>query len=507
VIQRIALHQSRFRIGGLALDARGIAIGPVAGILLPSFTRLVGFLRTLGTHRGLDELTDSLEVAQVLSPLRTRELYLQFQTSSSQRMDHLASIARTLGGYVFTGAGRHMVKYRDTQAPVGYDAAELLDSPADLVLYESRVTQGYTREHVLSLREILLRVPLEPAAHTISVDSELIHGLIPTGLAREVLSYLVRRGVDVRVSRLEWPTSDAPDAVERAVFAALHRPSRAIVQWLDALPGARWFVPDGPACSVERAYEHPLPLSSFQRVFNSNERVLFRAGGLGPVLLDPCPAEVSARTITDVSVPAAAPPVLARAAIETARVDLPLSLAPSLRSAGYPSAAIVDLASVPALSSAIRRLPAAVTARASLAFTTRALYLHGAEAVSAMPFGLLMEDLGDDVFVPLGRTLHPAMDPATLRALLGADEGTRLFVTDAHPPVTAVRLDGFVSVARAARVQGLFVSDDSLVDDEALADRALPDLVPDAVGLFDSPFDPPTQSAPSPRRRGEGSTS
>ena len=143
MIERVVLHQSRFRTPGLVPDARGVALGPLGLVLLSSPERLVSFLRAAGEEGALDELLDSLRIMQVVSPLRTREMIVEVQASSSHRMDRLSAISRLLGGMVFTGSGRHFVKYRDAQAPFGYDIGELLAEPGDLALYHDRFAQPY----------------------------------------------------------------------------------------------------------------------------------------------------------------------------------------------------------------------------------------------------------------------------------------------------------------------------------------------------------------------------
>ncbi len=45
MIERVALHQTRFHAPGLAPDARGVAIGQKLAILFSSLDRLVGFFR------------------------------------------------------------------------------------------------------------------------------------------------------------------------------------------------------------------------------------------------------------------------------------------------------------------------------------------------------------------------------------------------------------------------------------------------------------------------------
>ena len=78
MIERVVLHQSRFRTPGLVPDARGVALGPLGLVLLQSTERLVSFLRAAGEEGALDELLDAMRILQVLSPLRTSTLPAPF---------------------------------------------------------------------------------------------------------------------------------------------------------------------------------------------------------------------------------------------------------------------------------------------------------------------------------------------------------------------------------------------------------------------------------------------
>ena len=64
MIERVAQHQSRFRAPGLSPDVRGVALGPLGVVLVPSMERLVALLRALGEDGALDELLDALRIIQ-----------------------------------------------------------------------------------------------------------------------------------------------------------------------------------------------------------------------------------------------------------------------------------------------------------------------------------------------------------------------------------------------------------------------------------------------------------
>ncbi len=146
MLERAALHQTRFRTPGVSPDARGVVLGQKGVVLFASLDRLVAFLRAYGDEGSLDEILPSLEIRRVVTSLRTREILLFVQAESSYRMDRIAGVAKLVGGLCFTGTSRHFVKYRDAASPLGYDVERLLDEGADVVLYHDTFRQAYQLE-------------------------------------------------------------------------------------------------------------------------------------------------------------------------------------------------------------------------------------------------------------------------------------------------------------------------------------------------------------------------
>ena len=158
MLERAALHQTRFRTPGVTPDARGVVMGQKGVVLFPSIDRLVAFLRAYGDEGSLDELLPSLVIRRLITPLKTRELMLSITAESSYRMDRIGGVAKLAGGLVFTGTSRHFVKYRDTGSPLGYDVQELLDQPADLVLYHDSFRQAYSFDREIRFRDLVFKL-------------------------------------------------------------------------------------------------------------------------------------------------------------------------------------------------------------------------------------------------------------------------------------------------------------------------------------------------------------
>ncbi len=499
MIERVAQHQSRFRAPGLTPDARGVALGPSGVVLLPSMERLVSFLRAAGEEGALDELLDSLRIVQVVSPLRTRELVVEVQSGSSHRMDRLSAVARLVGGMTFTGMGRHFVKYRDAQAPFGYDIAELLPDPGDFGLYHDRFAQSYRSDKVIPLRELLLRLAPVAIPRARAEIPRSLYALVRPGLGDAVVGYLARWNAPARVAQVEWQRGGTSDVIERAWLLLLPQPAPRYVSLLRSLPGVSLFVPDGDRCSVEYGHRHPIPLSACTPLFSSDEMVLFRAGGAGPVALAQRPPFVDVQAVTSLVTHTQSAAENVRALQVQQSFSLPLKLLPSGGPPRRVAAAVIPLAEQDTLGRILSVLPPALLGRITVAFTEQSIYVHGPDAAHVVPLGLLYEDLGERVYVPLGWSLSPPVPPDVLRQLARVPNDVLLFVTGGKRPLSAIAQDAFVPATR------VLLADVPVVDEVPLAppldaERPLPDLWPAPPGMLATWFAPGARGELPPAR-------
>lgn len=499
MIERVAQHQSRFRAPGLGPDARGVALGPVGIVLLPSVERLVSFLRALGEEGALDELLDSLRIVQVISPLRTRELVVEVQASSSHRMDRLAAVARLVGAMVFTGSGRHFVKYRDAQAPFGYDIAQLVEDPQDLALYHDRFAQPYRQDKVIALRDLLQRLAPIAVPRARAEVPRMLYALVRTGLGDSVVGYLARWAVPARVAVVEWQRGGTSDVVERAWLLQLAQPAARFVQLLRSLPGVRLFVPDGERAVVELGHRHPIPLSACAPVFGADELVLFRAGGDGAITLTSRPPFVDVQTVTSLVATSPATVENVKTFGVTGSFALPLRLVPTGSPPRRVAATVIPLGDQDTLGRMLSVLPPAMLNRIQIAFTEASIYVYGPDAAHVVPLGVLYEDLGENVFVPLGWGLSPPIPSDVLRQLSRAPSDARLFVTGGRTPITAIPQSAFVPVTRVL-LADVPVFEDSVIAPPLDADLPLPDVWPTVPGMLTSLLAPGARAeAPPPR--------
>lgn len=460
-----------------------MALGPLGVVLLPSLERLVSFLRAAGEEGALDELLDSLRILQVVSPLRTREMLVQIEASSSHRMDRVAAIARLVGGMVFTGSGRHFVKYRDAQAPFGYDIGELLAEPGDFALYHDRFAQAYRIERHVAVRDLILRLAPIAVPGTHADTFRTVYALVHPGLGENITRYLARWAVTARVAHIEWARGGTSQGIERAYLFHLSNPASRFVRLLRSLPGVKLFVPDGDRAAVEFGHRHPVPLSACTPLFGSEELVLFRAAGEGAVVLSQRPPFVDVRAVTTLVAPGEIPAQQARPRTIEGTFALPLALVTSSSPPRRVAAAMVSRDQQDTLGRMLSVLPPAALARLTVAFTETAIYLYGPDSAHTIPLGTLYEEIGSAVFVPLGRTLSPPIQPEVIRQLARVEDGTRLFITEGRYPITAVPESAFVPATR------LLISDVPVYEDTPIAppldaDRPLPDVWPSPPGVL-----------------------
>src|SRR5687767_10586132 len=259
MLERVALHQTRLRVPGVGLDARGVVLGARGLVLLPSLDRLVAWLAVYTESQPLDALT-ALRIEVLKSKLGTRELALSFDAGSSDRMDRVAETARLVGGFTFTGTSRHFVQYRDAAAPFGYDATQLISTDAALALYHDRFTQVYDLDKEVGLRSLLLR--LMPHVDPSTVDEGGPRFIVAEqGLGPALIHYFVRSRVEGEVAVGEWPPESAFDEgpVRRYIMRIPDLPKR-MRPLMAKTPGITTFLPAGPGVAVEMGYRHPVAL-------------------------------------------------------------------------------------------------------------------------------------------------------------------------------------------------------------------------------------------------------
>lgn len=465
VLERAALHQTRFRTPGVSPDARGVVLGQKGAVLFPSLDRLVAFLRAYGEEGSLDELLPSMSIRRVVTPLKTREIILLCAAESSYRMDRIGSVAKLAGGLVFTGTARHFVKYRDAASPLGYDVEELLDERADVVLYHDSFRQAYAFEREIAFRELVMK--LEPvrvppserrAPARLFVTAEV-------GIGAALVGYLFRWQVRARAAFAEWPSDSAFDDSTRRlyVFDVDEAPPR-IVALMTALPGVNVFEPLGPSFAVELGYRHPIALESCRSIFDDEALTLFRGDG-NVVLVDPAPPFAPVRSLvrTPLALESAGEVRAGKPGEAGLGFELPLKLDSSMAPWRNVVATVVSAEERPWLARMLYALPPRTLSTLRMAIGEDRVYLLDPGGIEGVPLGRFYSEVAERIYVPAGMTLVPAVAPQVLAELVSDRKGGHVFFEPEDPAPRVVPQAAFGPISRQIlrEVAGLTVHADA----------------------------------------------
>jgi hypothetical protein len=427
-VQRIALHQTRLHTPGLTLDPNGVALGARGLVLLPSIDRLAGFLAVYTRDRSLEDLLPTLAIRVVRSAVGSQEITFEASAESSDRMDRLAETARLVGGLTFTGTSRHFVQYRDTAAPFGYDATELIAAGASLALYSDQSSQAYDVVRDVSLRDLLLRLmPRPDRSGAIAGGARIV--VAEEGLGPALAHYLFRSEVAGEVGVAEWPPPSPLDdaAVRRWIFRIADPPAR-MQRLFQSTPGLTAFVQGAPGVGVEAGFRHPIELRACP-LFDPEGLVLLRGRGLEPWIVDRLPtmADIGALARVDWH-PGPTEASLGPSSTQANPVRVRLRLGPSSRPWRNVTATWIPPDQLPLLRRLAYALPHATIAKTEIAQTERGAILRSADGIDGIPLGLFFVEAHPQLYIPAGHEVSPAVGPEVLARAIGATASQLVFL-------------------------------------------------------------------------------
>jgi hypothetical protein len=442
VLERIALHQTRLRTPGLGLDGKGVALGAKGVLLLPSIERLVALLAAYTRERSLEDLIPSLAIRIVRSRLGTREIALEVAAESSDRMDRLADMTRLVGGFTFTGTSHHFVQYRDSAAPFGYDAAELLATDAPFVFYHDQFSQTYDVDRPVDLRALLLMLmPTTDPSTRLRPGERFV--VAEQGLGPALVHYLVRSRVEGAVCVAEWPPeSGFDDALIRRWIVRIHDLPPRMRPLFESTPGLTCFLPAGVGVAVEAGFRHPVELRACP-LFDVGELVLLRGRGTEPWSITRLPLMGALDTFARIELRTSDRAVSSAQPVDPDPIRVPLRLEPSSAPRRNVTATWIEPGQLPLLRRLAYVLPRATLTQATIALTSRGAFLRCRAGIEAIPIGIFFVEIHPRLYVPAGREVVPAVAPEVLAQALDAPPDQVLFLgSDAR--AFAVKESAFV---------------------------------------------------------------
>jgi len=466
MLQRVALGQVRFNLPGLVVDGRGVVGGRQLAVRFGAIDRLVSFFRILSAEQSLDDLQPGLRILQARASAGTREAIVVLPAGSAHLGDTAARVARMAGGQSFTGNGKHFVQYRDTRAPLGYDASAISQDAADLIFYGLEHTVAYGIESEIPLQKLLLRLSLQ-RQHGRARELDAGGTLYLTarrGLGPLLAQYFYRAQAAPPPARSSsmagagpgfggaagamGPPSGVPapplraaaalyeGATESAFHAAtgfwlfrLESVPARMMGLLSSTPGLELYAPVSPNVAVAFGYRHPIHLDACKGAFPGDRFFLFSpsrgAGdGAGANVLSPVPVFTAIEDLVRIRGPAARDPERAPARLAARRdFSIPLRLEPFPDYQRHAVATLIPFHQGDWLRRLCYALPATALRGYRVAVLDRGILVISGGVLDGVPFGTLLDGAAPDLLVPLGARLRPAVSPAILAERTGAGGG------------------------------------------------------------------------------------
>ena len=273
MLELVALNQERFRTPGLRTDSRGVAIGEQGILRFSTLNQVVGFFRAFTDEQSLDYLITSLRIFKARSQIQGLEILIDFSSQGSHMLDRAAAIARLLRGEVFTGRTPHFVRYRDNQAPFGYDIQRIVANNHGITLYTGTGPLQFSEEGEISFRGLILSLSLNRNnAHN---DLGSLFVRVPGGLRNVVQRFLWQRDINASITELHRKASGRFDQGESFyLFKTKDFPTR-LIPLFEGLPGVELYHTRHSNIFVQRGYEHPFALESCRKVFEEDNMLFF----------------------------------------------------------------------------------------------------------------------------------------------------------------------------------------------------------------------------------------
>lgn len=479
ILEPVAAGQTRFRMQGLAPDARGIAVGREALIVFESIDRCVAFLGAYSVEASLDDLLPSTTLERARRTGGGTALLLRCEASESYGLDRLARLAGAARSQVYAGSGSVFVRYRESAAPFGYDLAvplnELLArggllsrggllargdeshargglSADEVLVVDREFASRYRSETRIDPVDLIQRLQLRAMAlplEGIAADPELCGMrdmalvLVAPGVADRVLAYLWRKEVAMAGVRVTL----AGDR-RASLLLRLRNPTGRLLDVLRPIPGVELLVPVSSRAAVEAGYVHPIHLASASSCLPGDEMYLFRGRADRVERIDGAPRFVEGRFLVQAEVHLRT----AEFEVEPAQLQEAGSLHVDLRlrassSARDPRASLVPWRELELLRRLVYLVPPSALAAARLVpLSDGLLVIAGGGRLggdgrplsvgTVIPLGQRFCEVAPGVLVPDGFELWPRLRPQLVRELLQLEaEDRAVFLGPGRDPI------------------------------------------------------------------------
>lgn len=456
LLEPVSAGQTRFRMQGLAPDARGIAVGREVLVTFPSIDWLIAFLGAYSDESSLDDLLPTMTLEHARRREGGHAILLRAAAGDGYAVDRMARLAGATRGQLFTGSGAVFVRWRGREAPFGYDLATVVAPSGgggdEVLVVDLDYTATYTTVDRMDPVELiqrlqLRRVPLPLAG--IRGDPErcglkdLALALVAPGLAPRVLRHLWRLEANFAGY---YVTLDG-DA-RASLLLRIRQPRGRVLDVLFGTPGVELLAPASSRAAVQIGFRHPIQLSSASACLPGEEMFLFR-GDVGRVERLPGPPRfVDGRHLVEATGAAHLRELGQLREADLAPLQVELQVRPA-QNPREPRGALIAWEQVSLLRHLVYLIPPSALAASRVVPLDEGLVVitgssignrsraaaAGVGAGAIVPLGRRLGEVAPGVLVADGYEIWPRVRPSLTRQLLGLhpDDHALFLRPDAEP--------------------------------------------------------------------------
>ncbi|HEY6190523.1 MAG TPA: hypothetical protein VIW80_22925 [Pyrinomonadaceae bacterium] len=451
-----AIHPSaageRPSFPGLRADARNILVAPQALVWLrekkdSARTTALGdrLARLLGSLSHELSLSDSIRLRKTLGG---DEVFVFLTPPApdasdlSRLYDAVAAASALSDGSLYIGHERAFIRYRDSEAARGYDAARVQLPPGDeLFLLDRETTHSVSPGSLteLPLTEVLLGMSVLPARET--ELPERAFAMVASALYRMIARYLRDHHLRYRIARFHTPGGETLALFEitarRASPTGTHVPA-FVLNYLENLPRSvvltEACADEGRRMLVEWGGRYPGNPRNVLSAFAPGSLLLFNSGDDYPNLsVSPSPTFFEGDDVTRVQAPR--PQSADWRPLNSAEgllFELPVRLVEDTGAMRETSALILDEQEMDWIKRLSYRLPGeAFNAYTLCMGVGRAVLVGEGMPVESLPFGIPLQRVQDtQLFIPLRTRFAPDLPWGLLAQALKLEDGVYTFLAE-----------------------------------------------------------------------------
>jgi hypothetical protein len=381
------------------------------------------------------------------------------QLDLSRFYDTASAAAALCNGLLFIGQNRMFIRYRDADAPRGYNATAIQSPPAGTVYLVDRGgthVLSHTSLREVNLSDLLLRI-LPVPTHSKEAPTVLFVLALPA-LCDILVRYFRDHYLSFRIARMESESGQALTLLEvksRPDSPTGTRVPPYVLSYLCGLPhtvvctalettSERWLL-------VQWQHRYPCLARNVVEVFNPDSLILLAAGPyFSNLCVSPVPPFFEGDQLTSIRMMPAKPTTLVPLADWRSRpFELPVRLMPDSGPLLPTAALVLKMEEIDWVRRLLHKLPAEAFAEYNLCLgQDSAVLLATTTPLESLPFGIPFRRVEDtNLFVPLRMRFAPALPWPLLASVLEVKEEAYTFFAEEFR--LDVPRDSFAPLSRA----------------------------------------------------------